>query len=334
MGFFSNIFDPGRKDREAARQQADQGIISGGRFSGPGGLGGSFDFSGGRGSSNFNLGSFQSQLENFQRLSSQGFDTAGGELPPELRALGEQTIGQLGTNNINRFSNEENFSGLGDIFQQSLGVAGADPFELGAGVSEKLRALSERRNQRRVNSTFDRLKASGRLGTTGGAGIAAELDRNIFDEGLKFDLAGLDAGRGLQSDAIGRAFGAAGLRESIGGREFGETIGQAGFENQASLQQFGVGSDLFRQFMASQAQGANIANLGASGAASTAQLPLAFQQALLASQGQASNTNFAAAGVDLQNATNAQSPFLNALTAAGQFASAIKPSAPVPTPGP
>lgn len=319
----SSVFDPGGKDRKRARAAAEKGIIKGGSFSGPGGLGGSFDFTGGQTTADFDLGSFQSQLEGFQAMGAQGFAQAGGGLPPELRALGEQTIGQLGTFDIQRLQNEQAFAGLGDVFQQSQATAGADPFELGAGVSEKLRALSERRNSRKVNAMFDRLKASGNISSTAGAGIASEMDRNIFDEGLKFDLAGLEAGRGLQSDAISRMFGAAGMQEQIGARQFGESMGQAGFENQAALQQFGVGSDMFRQFMANQAQGAQLATLGAQGAQGTAQMPLAFQQAMLAAGQQASNTQFAAAGIHQQNAAMAQSPVMNALTTAGSLAGSL-----------
>jgi hypothetical protein len=318
----SSVFDPGKKDRDRARAAGEKGIIKGGSFSGPGGMSGSFDFSGGKGTSNFNLGSFQNQLDMFQQMSAQGGQQAQGGLPPELRALGENTIGQLG-GEFNRLGNEQNFNALGDVFNQSSATAGADPFELGAGVSEKLRALSERRNSRRVNSMFDRLKASGKLGTSGGAGIAAELDANIFDEGLKFDLAGLEAGRGLQSDAISRMFGSAGLREQIGGRQFGEDLGQNQFNNQTALSQFGVGSDMFRQFMANQAQGAQLATLGASGAQGIAQMPLAFQQAMMAGNAQASNSQFAQAGIHQNNASMAQSPVMNALTTAGSLAGSL-----------
>ena len=319
----SSVFDPGKEDREAARIKGDAGIIKGGAFSGPGGLSGDFNFAGGRGASNFGLGSFQNQLDMFQQMSAAGGAQAQAGLPPELRALGENTIGQLGTGQFDRFINESNFNALGDIFNESSSLAMSDPFELGAGVSEKLRALSDRRNRRLVNSTFDRLKASGKLGTTGGAGIAAGLDANLFDEGLKFDLAGLEAGRGLQSDAISRIFGSAGLREQIGARQFGEDMGVAQYGDNAALQQFGVGSDMFRQFMANQAQGAQLATLGAQGAQGVAQMPLAFQQMMMAANAQASNSQFASAGIDQQNAAMAQSPLLNALTTAGSLAGSL-----------
>jgi hypothetical protein len=325
MGFLSDIFNPNADRLNAADAAGEVGRIEGGSFSGPGGVSGGFDFTNNRGSSNFGLGSFQSQLDNFQNLQQQGMNQAGSNLPPELQALGQQTIGNLGNSEFNRLGNQSNFNGLGDIFNQSVETAGADPFELGAGVAEKLRSISERRNQRNMNSMFDRLKRSGKLGTSGGASMAAELDANEREQGMKFDLAGLDAGRGLQSDAISRMFGAMQGREQIGARQFGEDMGQNQFNNNASLQQFGVGSDMFRQFLANQSQGANLAMMGAQGAQGTAQIPLAFQQAMLAAQGQASNSNFAQQSGLLNSATQTQSGLLNALTTAGSLAGAIAP---------
>lgn len=324
MGFLSSIFDPGKGDRDAAAAQAKEGIITGSSFTGPGGISGGFDFSGGKGSSTGSLGSFQGALDGFQGLTQAGLAQAQGGLPPELQALGQGTIDQLG-GDVNQLTNEGNFAGLGDIFQSSLKTAQADPFELGAGVSSKLRALSERRNNRKVNKMFDRLKASGKLSHAGGAQIAAEMDANIFDEGLKFDLAGLDAGRGLQSDAIGRAFGSAGMREQIGARHFGESMGINQFQDNAALQQFGVGSSMFDSFLRNQAQGANIAGGANSMGMALAQMPLAMQQQIMQMTQGASNTNFAAAGVHQQNAAMAKSPFLEALNAAGQFAGSIAP---------
>lgn len=318
-----SLFDPGKGARKRAAALAQQGIIKGGGFSGPGGISGSFDFQKGVGTSNFNLGSFQSSLEGLQRLSQQGLDQAGRGLPPELQALGQGTIDSLGQNQFNRLGNESDFNALGGVFQNSLQTAQADPFDLGSTISEKLRLLSERRNSRLVNKTFDRLKASGKLGTTGGANIAGELDANLQEQGLRFDIAGLEAGRGIQQDAFGRVLGASGQREQIGARQFGEDLSQNAFTNQASLQQFGVGQDLFSSFLRNQAQGSQIGLAANASALATTQLPLAFQQAALAAQGQASNSLFAASGVEQTNAQLAKSPFLEALNAAGQFAGNI-----------
>lgn len=258
-------------------------------------------------------------------MSQSALAGAQGGLPPELQALGQGTIDTLGQGQFNRLGNQQDFAGLGQIFQNAQATAQADPFDLGSTISDKLRQLSERRNSRLVNKTFDRLKASGKLGTTGGANIAGELDANLQEQGLKFDIAGLEAGRGIQSDAFQRALGASQGREAIGGRQFGEDLAQNQFQNQSALSQFGVGSDMFRQFMQQQAQGANIGLAANASALATTQLPLAFQQAALAAQGQASNSLFAASGVEQQNAAMARSPFLDALTAAGSFASGIAP---------
>ena len=325
MGFLSDVFDPGRGDRDRAAGLADEGIIRGGNFSGPGGIGGSFDFSGGKGTSSSSLGSFQSSLEGFQSLTASGINQAQGGLPPELSELAGNTIGELGEFDISQLTNEQDFAGLGSIFQNSVGVANSDPFALGSEVSAKLRALSERRNQRSVNKFFDRLKSTGNLTSSAGVQRAGDLERNLMEQGLQFDLAGLNAGQSLQQQAFQRAMGASQGREQIGARNFGESLGINQFADNAALQQFGVGSNLFSQFLQNQSQGANIALQGNQAAMNTAQLPLAFQQALLASQGQASNSLFGAAGVNQNNASMAQSPFLNALTTAGSFAGAIAP---------
>jgi len=325
MGFLSDVFDPGKKDRDAAAALAGQGVINGGSFSGPGGISGGFDFQNGVGTSTFDLGgAFQNSLGQMQSLSQSSLNQAQNGLPPELQQLGDNTIGAIGANNnFNRMGNASNFEGLGQVFQSSLGTAKADPFELGSTISDKLRQLSERRNSRLVNKTFDRLKASGKLGTSGGAGIAGELDANLFDQGLKFDLAGLEAGRGMQQDAFGRVMGSMQGREAIGGRQFGEDLAQNQFGNNAALQQFGVGQGLFQQYLQNQAQGTNIGLAANASAMATSQLPLAFQQAAMAANSQASNSRFAAAGVNQNNAALATSPFLEALNAAGQFASNV-----------
>ena len=319
----SSVFDPGKKDRRRAASAADQAKISGGAFSGPGGIGGSFSFGGGQTSSESSLGSFAPTLEQLQSLSSFGFNQAQGGLPPEFQALGATTMDTLGAFDIRQLQNQSDFEGLGEIFQSSLGTAQADPFDLGAGISEKLRQLSERRNSRLVNKTFDRLKASGRLGTSGGAGIAAELEQNLVEQGLQFDLAGLQAGQGIQRDAFGRVMDSSQQREQIGSRFFNESMGMNQFAQNAALAQFGVGNSMFDSFLRNQQQGANI-GFGATGAGmSLAQLPLAFQSANLAAAGTASDSLLRAAGIHGQNAANAKSPFLEALNAAGQFAGNI-----------
>jgi hypothetical protein len=325
MGFFSKLFDPGRDDRRAAASLAQQGIIKGGSATGPGGITAGFDFSGGRGSITSGLGSFQPALEQMQGASANFLNQAQGGLPPELAALAEGTIGRLGSIDVNRLSNESDFAGFGDIFQSALGTAQADPFDLGAGISERLRALSERRNQRSVNKMFDRLKSTGNLTSSAGIQRAGDVENQLFEQGLQFDLAGLQAGQGIQRDAFARALGSSGAREGIGARQFGEEFGLEQLGGQRALQQFGVGGDMFSKFLQNQAQGTQLGLATNASAMATSQLPLAFLQALQGSTGQASNSLFAASGINQQNAAMAKSPFLEALKAAGSFASGIAP---------
>jgi hypothetical protein len=271
MGFLSDIFDPGKADREQASSQAQAGIINLTNTSGPGGITAGSEFADGQGTTELGLGSFQPLLDQAQGTASQGFAQAGA---------GFEDFSQFG-----------DFGSLGDIFKGAQSTAQADPFDLGADVSARLRALSERRNQRTVNRTFDRLKASGNLGSSAGIARAGDLERNMFEQGLQFDLAGLQAGQSLQKDAFSRVLGSQQSRGNI-----------------------------FQQFLANQAQGANIGFGGIQSAAGLAQLPLSFLQAGGAEASRASNTNFAAAGISSQNAANAKSPFLEVLNAAGGLA--------------
>lgn len=321
----SSIFDPGKKDRQRAARLAEEGRITGGGAVGAGGIRAGFDFSNGRSSINTSLGTFAPLLERLQGLAGTAFTQGAEGLPSELTELGGQTIDRLGQIDVNRLQNQSDFDALGNVFGQALGVAGRDPFDMGSEISSRLRALSERRNSRLVNKTFDRLKRSGKLGTTGGAGIAAELDQNLFDEGLKFDLAGLDFGQRVIQDAFGRALGASQQREAIGARQFGEEFSLENLGGQRALSQFGVGDQLFRNLMASQLQGANLGMQFLGGATNLSQLPLMFLQAAQNSASLGSNSNFAAAGVNQQNAAMAKSPFLEALNAAGSFMTGIAP---------
>jgi len=276
MGFFSDIFDPGADDRDAAAAAAEQGVITGTGASGPGGITAGSTTADGVTTTEFDLGSFNPLLGSAQSTAQMGFDQAN-------RGFGD-------------FAQFDQFGGLGQMFQQALGTASADPFDLGADVSQRLRQLSERRNQRTVNSTFDRLFAGGNLGSSAGIQRAGNLEQNIFEQGLQFDLTGLQAGQSLQKDAFGRAMGA--------------VQGQG---------------NIFQNFLANQAQGANIGFGGIASAAGLAQLPLAFQQATNQSASLASGSQFGLAGVNQQNAAMAKSPFLEALNAAGGIASSITP---------
>lgn len=301
MGFLSDIFDPGRKDREAGQALAQEGVVDRFGIQGPGGISAGFDFSEGGGDISTSLGSFAPLLEQFQGQAGFGSEQAQGRGP----AAG--ILQDIDTNRA-RFDQGDDFGGLGKIFQSSLSTAQADPFDLGADISSRLRALSERRNKRQVNRFFDRLKSTGNLGSSAGIARAGDLERNQAEQGLQFDLAGLQAGQSLQKDAFGRVLGASQGRENIGRRSFGEESG------------------LFQSFLQSQQVGSQIGAQGLAGSTGLSQLPLSFLQAAQSATTGASNTRFAAAGVNLQAGAQAKSPFLEAINAAAGVVSAFNPA--------
>jgi hypothetical protein len=325
----SSIFDPGKKDRNRAATAAAEGVFSGGNITGPGGISAGFDFSGGKVTSNLSAGGFQPVIEAFQQFGADAIGGIGGfELPPELKELGLNTIAELGDIDLKSMGGKKDLAGLGKIFDRSVTTASKDPFELGSEISDRLRGLSERRNNRLVAKTFDRLKASGKLGTTGGAGIAGELDATLQEQDLKFDLAGLDFGQRQIGDAISAAFGASQGREGIKSRMFQESAGIEQLEGNRALQQFGVGDQLFQDFLAGQHQTLQTGQVGlaATGmAGNLSQLPLAFMQAMQNAGTAASNTNFAQAGVFQNNAAMAKSPFLEFMNTVGELFSVAKP---------
>ncbi len=270
----SAVFDPGKDDREEAQAEADRGIIEGTSTTGPGGISASTSNVDGQQSTDLSLGSFDPLLGGLQGLAQGGIDQAG-----QTFQEGQQ---------------HGDFQGLGDIFQSSLATAQADPFDLGADISSRLRALSERRNNRQVNRTFNRLQAGGNLGSSAGVRRAGDLERNIMEQGMKFDLAGLQAGQSLQADAFGRVQGASQGRTSIGDA-----------------------------FLRNQAQGANIAFGGTAAATGLARMPLDFLAAGGAEATRSSNTRFSAAGIDLEASAMAKSPLLEAINMGAGIASSF-----------
>ena len=279
----------GGSDRRRAKRNARNTPFTGGSLFGPGGIGAGFSFENNQANVTSELGDLGPLFQQLMETADFGLNQAQGGLPPELSQLFGDSIDSLGT--ISN-QNSGDFAGLGSIFNNSLDIANADPFALGGGVADKLRQLSERKNQRDVANTFDRLKASGKLGTSGGAGIAAELEQNIFDQGLQFDLAGLDAGRQLQTDAFGRVINSSNAREGIAGRGFQEAF-------QSILAQTGIGQQGFQDLLQQQQQGANIGFGAGQNAMAVQQSPLAFLQALLAAGTTGSNSQFNAGNLNL-----------------------------------
>lgn len=324
MGFLSDIFDPGKQDRDRAAALGEEGIFRGGQVTGPGGISAGFDFSGGQANVNLGLGSFGGTLQDLQGLSAFGANQAQGGLPSALTDLSGRTQDRLGQINVDQFANQGGRQGLQSLFASSLKTAQADPFDLGSEISGRLRQLSERRNARRFNKFTDRLQRTGNLTSSVGTQRLGELESVEREEGLRQDLTGLQFGQSLQQDASRNVFGSFGGLEASGARQFGESFGLEQLGGNRALQQFGVGSSTFDSFLQNQRQGADIAFQGAGSAAGIAQLPLAFQQSLLQAGGAGSSTLFSAAGINQNNAQLAKSPFLEALNAAGQFAGSIQ----------
>lgn len=324
MGFLSNLFDPGKENREAAEQLVRDAQFTGGSFAGPGGIGGSIDFTGGRGRISTDLGTFGRFIPGLQGQADFGFGLSQRGLGQGLRDLAGGAISDLQGVDLARFANLGGAAGLQQMMGASLGTAIADPMALGAGVTSALRGRRERGAQNLVNTTFDRLFASGGLSNQlTREQVSGDLRRQLADEDLGFQMAGLEAGRGLQQDAVNRLMAGFGGLEQFGSRMFGEGAQQAALNAQLAQQRFGIGEAMqnmqLQQMLAGQQVG-----LGAlQGSQQLSQLPLAFMAAQLQAQGLRSDAALGGAHMQQQIAQTATSPFLGALGAIGQFGSAI-----------
>jgi hypothetical protein len=327
MGLLSNLFDPGRGDRSNASAIANSpgAQITGAQFNAPFGMSGSFGFIGPH--QKFTM---QGSLGDFNPVASRLVNTAKRRVGNTALDMGfmdpifSAAMRDLGDPRLNSIGNMGEFRGLGRMFQSAMPFANADPFELGAGVTERLRAAALPDNQRLVNSTMDRLFASGRLGTTGGANVAGALQESLDQQDLAFQQAGLDFGRALQSDAVGRAMTAFGGREALAGRMFGESLAGAQLQGQNALSRFGMGTSMADALLQNLVAGHNIGISSLGAATGLAQLPLAFQQMALQANIARSNANLARAGVQQNNAAMAKSPLLEGINAIGQFFEPIK----------
>jgi hypothetical protein len=325
MGFLSDLLDPGKQNRELASQFSQMAVPTGGRATGPGGIFAGFNFDpSGRGSISTGLGSFSPFLSMLQGHAAQGFDIAGRGLDPSLTALGEGAMADMGTPDIQRFGNLGGAGALQGILGSAGGIASADPFALGESTTAALRSRAQRSNQNLVNKTFDQLFASGGLSNqVTREQVTGDLSRQLDEQDLGFQLAGLEQGRGLQQEAFGRAMGAFGGLEQFGGRMFGEQMGATNLAAQLAQQRFGIGSQLqnmaLQQAMAGQQLGIGALSAGQG----LAQLPLAFLSAQLQAQGLRSDAALGAGGVQTKLAENATSPFLSGLEAVGQFGQGI-----------
>ena len=325
MGFLSKLFDPGKGNRDAAGRLIDSAQVTGGSASGPGGIGAGFNFdASGRGSINSSLGSFDPFLSALQAQAGAGFNFGSGGLPSFLTGAFDSSTAALQAPNLQSFGNVGGASALQGILQNSAGLASANPFALGAATTDQLRQRSTRSNQNAVNKTFDRLFASGGLANqTTREQVTGDLSRQLDEQDLGFQLAGLEQGRAIQGDAFGRTQGAFGGLEAFGARGFGEQLAGAQLGGQFANQRFGLAQGLQQAQMQQMQVGQGLGLQALQGATGLSQLPLSFLSAGLQAQGLRSDAALGGAAGQSKLASQASSPLLGALGAVGQFGSAI-----------
>lgn len=325
MGFLSDMFDPGAKHRKRAGQFAKDAQFTGGNFSGPGGLSGGISFGkDGRGTITSSLGSFDPLMQSMFGLSGLGLNLANRGLDPKLLALGDETMAALGPSQIDRFANFGGMGAMNRLMMSSLGTATADPFALGASTADMLRQRGTRSTENAVAKQFDRMFASGGLANKAmREEVLGDFSRQLDEQDLGYELAGLNYGRQLQQDASGRVMAGFGGLEAAGGRNFAEQFQQAGFDATMAMQRFGVGSSLQEMMLNQLVTGANVGMGSASGAMDISKLPLAFLQANLGAQQVRSNAALGGAEVQTNLADMASSPLLGMIEAGGQLSSAI-----------
>jgi hypothetical protein len=269
MGLLSDIFDPGRDQREGAVALANESIFQGGTSTGPGGIesGIGFDDSGAA-RLHGSLGQFDPFLQSLFGAAGIGFGQAQGGIPSFLQPQAQ---------------------GLGQVFQSALGISQADPFALGAETTERFRAAALPQQQQAAASQLSNLFAKGQLGTTGGAQQAQALVQAQQQQDLGFQQAGFEAGRGIQQDALTRLFGSqAGLGNIFGQamqqQELGFQQGLQGVAGASSLAQLPL---IFQQAIMNAGQLRSESGLSAAGIGlnAAAQTPSVLQEAVGAAAG-------------------------------------------------
>ena len=308
MGFFSDFFDPGRADRKRAGELANSALLQGGSFGGPGGISAGFRVGAdGIIGGTLGLGQFNPLLMQLLGITGDALAGKGAGIPDKLRESGAAAQSQLAPELQGELGN------LQSLFQSALPTAMADPFALGASVTDQLRPGLERAQGTLRNTTFDKLFATGRQAVSSAASPILEgLQRTFGEQNAALDVQGLNIGRGLQQDALSRLFSSL----SGAGDILGMNAGRA-------MQSFGIDRDLFGLERGSTIEDREFGLRSLQSATGVSQLPLAFQSALASLQGMRSNAALGAAGVHAGNAANARSPFLEALEAAGGFASSV-----------
>jgi hypothetical protein len=303
MGFFSGIFDPGKKDRIRAATSAQRAVPTSGNIGGPMGINAGFNVDPKTGAINMTnsagqFGEAGSMLLQMMPQLFGGTGAAGG-----LAELADSIRPGLDATGL------EQREGFSEIFQNALGTLNQDPFELGSQVTAKLQPGLDRAQGNLRNNTFDELFGSGGSSISGAANPVLENLSNVFaDQQSQLGVMGFDIGRGLHSDALQQAFtsnqGIAGIDASNVDRlmkqfGMGESIANT------AIQDFGVGAQ---------------AGLGAGQLAGDfSQLGIPFIQAMMQMQGLTSEAQLGVAGVHTDNAKMAKSPFLEAMKFARSF---------------
>jgi hypothetical protein len=250
------------------------------------------EFTGGNFSGPFGLGGGVS----FDETGRAQMSSELGDFGPFAQLLMGQAQNAFGQGALpNEAALQGDFSGFGDVFRQALQTAQIDPLQYGAQISDQLRPGLERAQSGLRNETFSQLFGSGQAAISGAASPVLEgLQQKFGEQNRELDVFGIQMGSGLQNQAFQQMQGAGQSRLGIA-----QALQQGQIQNQA---------------LGMQALG---------GATSLAQLPLMFQNAILAAGGQRTQSLLGAAG-SLQNAAaSTPSPLLEGLSAAGGFMSGL-----------
>jgi len=224
MGFFSNLFDPGKDDRNEAGQMARDAVID------------NVSASGAFGGGSFNDGRFTSDLGQF-----------GG--------IFEQIMGQLGTSGEAGQQNFANLFGAGGAatsalsgdfmdpalleqitgtIQSGLGTLGQTAQQLGAGQLDISNQIAAPRELEARQALAQNLFAQGRGGSTGGQLQTEGLGRVQSDAALKREMMANQFGMDVRQQALGQV-----------NQGFGQIFQAKSAADQRALQRFGIAGNLF-----------------------------------------------------------------------------------------
>lgn len=339
MSFLSNIFDPGKKDRQRAGALAQQAQI------------GSFGVTGPFGSTNYN--------------ASTG--NVAFNLSPEMQALQAQLFGQAGGANASYQGLfdpfQANASSINSQYQGLFGGSFGGPFDQDRGLTRNLRnvafaqipqltqnldQLSSQRLDllRQQAAPFEsaamgqlnqRLFSTGQGAVTGtaaqelgGGRLAQSFARGLGQADLDRQVAAEQFALGRQNQAASIFGGAVGQGLNLTNQAFSQGLGGAQFSADILSRMFGVNQGVF-QAGTSALQGGQANQLGYIGAATGLNQALAnpFQLALQANTAR-SNSLLGGSSTLASTAANTPSPFadlLGGVISGGATAAAGTPGA-------